>query len=392
MKIAKLLAFPVLLSIFSCFLFCKSYAVYTLKPGETLRGNQTLVSPRGVFELGFFPNGKVPKQYLGIWLKNDKYKKAVWVANQDSALVDNSAVLYIRDDGNLVMSDIRGIPIVVNNGRAAPSSNTSCKLLDSGNLVLMEGEKMFWQSFDSPTDTYLPGMKLGWFNLDTDHIRKQFLVSWSTPLDPTKGNFFFGIDTKSVSHFRIWRSLDNKSQPIGFWNGQKLSFYFQTKSKDYNFSFVSNRKEIYFTFTNKENTSVPSTWFELAPNGDINELTMVGKEISIINHPPCKEGLEANSTECLTLLPPLCWNGDKFSQIKGTIPNSMTVNFPARMGLSDCEITCKSNCSCTAYASYDSKMCSLYYGYMKDLQTLGSGNHSIYLRGDGQIESSKFSL
>ncbi|PON78439.1 Serine/threonine protein kinase [Parasponia andersonii] len=392
MDTVKILAFPFLVNIFCCFWFCKSYASDTLVPGETLGGNQTLVSPLGVFELGFFPNGKVPKQYLGIWLKNDKYKKPVWVANQDSPLVDNSAILYIRDDGNLVISDVRGLPSVVNNGRAAPSSNTSCMLLDSGNLVLMEGENMFWQSFDSPTDTYLPGMKLGWFNLDTDHIRKQFLVSWLTPLDPTKGNFLFGVDTNDISHLKIWRSLDAKSQPIGFWGGQNFSFYFQTKSKDYNFSFFSSSKEIYFTFSNNGNTSVPSSWFELAPNGDINELIMVGKEISIVNHSPCQGTLAANSTKCLTVLPSLCWNGDKFTQIKGTIPDSMTVDFPARMGLSDCELTCESNCSCTAYSSYngDSNMCLLYFGGNKDLQRLGRGNQSIYVRGDAKIDSNRW--
>ncbi|PON42750.1 Serine/threonine protein kinase [Parasponia andersonii] len=390
MMIAKLLAFSLFLNLFCCsILFCKSYALDTLLPGETLGRNRTLVSPGGVFELGFFPNRKVPKQYLGIWFKNDKYKKAAWVANQDSPLVDNSAFMYISDDGNLVISDIRGLTTIVNNRRAPiPSGNTSCRLLDSGNLVLMEGEVKIWQSFDSPTDTFLPGMKLGLFNLNKSYSTKQFLTSWLSPLDPTKGNFIFGMDDNKRTQFKIWGPTDGKSQEIGFWDGQKLILFFQTKSTNYTFSFVSNSKEVYLTFSNNGDSNGPSSWFELAPNGDINELIMVGKEISVLNHSMCDNGLATISTECLRLSPLHCWNGDEFSEIKGIFPNSMTATFPVRMGLDDCELTCKSNCSCTAYASFngDNNICLLYYGD-KNLPKLGRGSDNIYVRGDAIIES-----
>ena len=393
MMIVKLFVFPLILNLFCCFLFCKSQAADTLMPGGTLRGNQTLVSSGGVFELGFFPNGKVPKQYLGIWLKNDKYKKAVWVANQDSPLLDNSAILYINDDGNLVISDVKGLPTILNDGRAAQNSNTSCMLLDSGNLVLKEGENTVWQSFDIPTDTFLPGMKIGWFNLDRGHIRKQFLSSWSSPLDPTQGDFLCGMDPDNRTQYKIW--ADDKPQQIGFWDGHKFIFFFETKSTNYNFNFISNSKETYLTFSNNGNTSFPSSWFELAPNGDINEVIMVGKEITVLNHSTCNNRLATISTECL-MLPPQCWNGDEFSELKGVIPNSMAVTFSVRMGLGDCELTCKSNCSCTAYASYhgDNHMCLLYYGEKKDLDlhTFNRGNQSIYVRGGPIIDSGKFSL
>ncbi|EXC16105.1 G-type lectin S-receptor-like serine/threonine-protein kinase RKS1 [Morus notabilis] len=161
----------------------------TLRPGEILSANKTSVSPCGVFELGFFPFGKVVKQYLGIWLKDDKYKKAVWVANQDSPLVNNSAILYIRDDGNSVVKD----------------------------------------SFDNPTDL----VQLG-------HRSCKETVSCSM-VEPN-------------------RSLK------------------RTKSKDYNFSFVSNRKEVYLTFSNNNNTHSPSSWFELSPNGEIDEKSVRGNQ------------------------------------------------------------------------------------------------------------------
>ena len=347
MMIVKLSALSLFVNLFSCFLFCKSYASDTLFPGEKLNGNQTLVSSGGVFELGFFPNGNVPK-YLGIWFRNDKYNKAVWVANQENPLLDNSAYMYINDDGNLVISDRRGLSTLVNQGRAIPSSNTSCKIFDTGNLVLMEGEIVLWQSFDSPSDTFLPGMKLRLFNIDRGHnLGKQYLTSWLSPLDPTKGIFIAGLYADNRTQFKLWRTPGGKSQQIGFWNGQKFVLFFQTKSTNYNFSFFSNSNETYLSFSNYGNSNVPSSWFELAPNGEINEVMVVGKEILVINHSTCNNRSATSSTECLRPLPTYCWNGDEFSEIKGMIPNSMTATFPTRVGLDDCELTCKSNCSCT---------------------------------------------
>ena len=56
------------------------------------------------------------------------------------------------------------------------------KLLDSGNLVLMDGsdgntDSYIWQSFENPADTLLPGMKLGWDVKTGLHL---FLTSWKS--------------------------------------------------------------------------------------------------------------------------------------------------------------------------------------------------------------------
>ncbi|EEF37889.1 hypothetical protein RCOM_0220660 [Ricinus communis] len=147
---------PVKLYILCSLFLCLSHASDTLKPGENLYNNETLVSAGGVFELGFFASREMRNQYLGIWFKKDKTKKAVWVANQDIPLIASSGVLTIRQDGNLVISDARLQPIIVNCGSLATSNNTSATLLDSGNLILMQGKVVVWQSFHYPTDTFLP--------------------------------------------------------------------------------------------------------------------------------------------------------------------------------------------------------------------------------------------
>lgn len=213
-------------------------------------GTETLVIASGMFELGFFGSSESSNEYFGIWFTNDMNKKAIWVSNTDAPLLGSPGVLSIRYDGNLVISGRGLIPRIVNYGQLATSSNTSAKILDSGNLILMEGEKIIWQSFHYPTDTFLPGMKLGWFDIGTDHVMKAFLVSWLSPSVPGNGPFALGRDSITWSTFNVWRR-DGAYQQIGFWDGHTFRFFFQNPLDGYNFSFFSNSKEVYLTFNNK---------------------------------------------------------------------------------------------------------------------------------------------
>lgn len=63
------------------------------------------------------------------------------------------------------------------------------ELMDSGNLVLKElgvNGTTLWQSFQNPTDTFLPGMNM------TDDLK---LTSWKASDDPSPGSFRFLKDT-----------------------------------------------------------------------------------------------------------------------------------------------------------------------------------------------------
>ncbi|GMY35906.1 g-type lectin s-receptor-like serine/threonine-protein kinase [Fagus crenata] len=370
MRISK--AFSVCLGIFSCFFVYLSHAVDTLRPGENLYDTETLVSASGVFELGFFGSIESSNEYLGI----------VWVANRDTPLMDSPVVLSIRYDGNLVISGRGPIPRIVNYGQLATSNDTSAKILDSGNLILMEGAKIIWQSFQYPTDTFLPGMKLGWFDVDTDHVEKSFLVSWLSLSVPGSGSFALGLDSDTRTSFNVWRR-DGAYQQIGFWDGHTFRFFFQNSSDSHSFSFFSNSKEIYLTFNNNEGNYF--SWFVLASNGEINEFKMEGQDISVVNHSLCDDTLVHNSTGCLVTMPSKCRDGGDFSEIRGLMPNSMVVNWTVHIGPIDCELMCSSNCSCTAYASLrdDETGCEFYYGDKSDLLTMiERGNNTVYVRGD----------
>ncbi|KAF0917171.1 hypothetical protein E2562_016967 [Oryza meyeriana var. granulata] len=64
-------------------------------------------------------------------------------------------------------------------------------ILDTGNLVLssMTNPSSYtWQSFDAPTDTWLPEMRIG---LSTTN---QSLISWKSNDDPAMGDYTLGMD------------------------------------------------------------------------------------------------------------------------------------------------------------------------------------------------------
>ncbi|KAM5547859.1 receptor-like serine/threonine-protein kinase SD1-8 [Rosa sericea] len=281
MKILR--AASVFLCIFFCFFVCSSHATDTLRPGQYLRRYETLVSDGGVFELGFFYSPtKSVEGYLGIWLKNDKKKRPVWVANRDDHLMDPYAVLYINPQG-MVISDNRNSPFFFTYGAPATTNRTSARILDSGNLILMEGGKTVWQSFDNLVDTFLPGMKMGMVSITNAQLKLMFLLSWKRSHDPTCGVLGLSLDN-STTQVDVWHD-DGKEKPIGHWDGHEFKFVFKTQSDNYNFSYVLNSKERYLTFNNKESNVY--SWFALDSDGKIQEFMMVGQKISVVSHSVC---------------------------------------------------------------------------------------------------------
>ena len=118
--------------------------------GDSLNGNQTLISKNGTFELGFFsPNGS-NNWYVGIWYANTSEQIIVWVANRESPAKNKPGVLKLSIEGELGLFDAEDTSLW--------SVNISHKcsravLLDSGNFILLSNKnnsKIDWQSFDFP--------------------------------------------------------------------------------------------------------------------------------------------------------------------------------------------------------------------------------------------------
>lgn len=149
----------------------------------------TIISAGRRFELGFFnPEDKINTgRYVGIWYYNLSPRTVVWIANRDAPLLNVSGYFAIVEDGNLKLLDEKGRPYFQTNVTSSRPVTRTLKLLDSGNLALIDGTSgnILWQSFAEPTDTFLPGMKMD---------EGLTLVSWMDSGNPATGNFTFQQD------------------------------------------------------------------------------------------------------------------------------------------------------------------------------------------------------
>ncbi|XP_010524007.1 PREDICTED: G-type lectin S-receptor-like serine/threonine-protein kinase SD3-1 [Tarenaya hassleriana] len=126
-------------------------------------------SPNGDFALGFFNSSDLANRLsIGIWFNSrtiaPDQRNVVWVAGADVTVSDNSYFELTRN-GELVLFDSSlGVPVW--NSKTGRNSVSSALLRDDGNLVLMnQKDEIVWQSFDTPSDTLLPGQKLSPFEM-----------------------------------------------------------------------------------------------------------------------------------------------------------------------------------------------------------------------------------
>ncbi|XP_077213597.1 G-type lectin S-receptor-like serine/threonine-protein kinase LECRK4 [Tasmannia lanceolata] len=126
--------------------------------GSTLlAGNSSYwLSPSGDFAFGFY-NLTGDLFLAGIWFHKIPEKTLVWSANRDRPVRIGSTI-QLTPWGTLVVSDPPGTDnFWIYNGASADSAS----MQDDGNFVLRNsGSNVVWQSFNSPTDTLLPGQTL----------------------------------------------------------------------------------------------------------------------------------------------------------------------------------------------------------------------------------------
>lgn len=140
----------------------QSATVFNITAAKPPFQNQTHLLQSN-FELGFFnPDGSA-NQYVKIWYKNATPSKIIWVTNRDTRLAypDQSVKLTIGCNGNLKLMD-KQQNVVWPTNVSVQSNYTSAMLSDGGNFVLQDGNSIeIWVSFNDPTYTLLPNMKIG---------------------------------------------------------------------------------------------------------------------------------------------------------------------------------------------------------------------------------------
>ncbi|XP_027348569.1 G-type lectin S-receptor-like serine/threonine-protein kinase At4g03230 isoform X1 [Abrus precatorius] len=115
--------------------------------------------------------------------------------------------------------------------------------MDSGNLVVSDedqgnhAEKILWQSFANPTDTFLPGMKMH------DNLA---LTSWSSYEDPSPGNFSFEKD-QGENQYIIWK------RSIRYWKSSVSGKFVGTGEMSTAISYLLSN----FTLRVSPNNTVP---------------------------------------------------------------------------------------------------------------------------------------
>ncbi|KAJ7962417.1 S-receptor-like serine/threonine-protein kinase [Quillaja saponaria] len=178
-----------------------------------IRGNKTIQSENGTFQLGFFNINGGPNYYLGIWYCLVPSPTYVWVANRDKPITNpNESRLEIIETGRLAVKDSANSIIWQTTNT---ENSTEMKLLESGNLVLLTREgTVSWQSFDHPTDTWLPGMNL---------TSERSLVSWRSLSDPSPGLYSLRLKQPSYGEFELQFNGTKSYWSTGNWSGEAFT-------------------------------------------------------------------------------------------------------------------------------------------------------------------------
>ncbi|KAF2310411.1 hypothetical protein GH714_009671 [Hevea brasiliensis] len=180
----------------------------TITINQTIQDGSLLISREKNFALGFFSPGSSRYRYLGIWYHKVREQTVVWVANRNHPINGSSGVLSINQYGNLILysNHSQTIPVWSTNVSVEVTETDTCvaQLLDSGNLILVQemSKRVVWESFDHPTDTHLPGMKLGLNRKTGIH---QFLTSWRSADDPGTGDYSLQVNPKGSPQVILYR-------------------------------------------------------------------------------------------------------------------------------------------------------------------------------------------
>ncbi|KAI9079160.1 hypothetical protein K1719_038886 [Acacia pycnantha] len=404
--------------------FKASMAVSSIGQSQILSdaSRTTLTSKGGNFDLGFFTPGNSDKRYLGIWYKKIP-QTVVWVANNINPINDSSGVLTVNTTGNLVLT--QNNTVVWYASLTAQAQNPVAELLDSGNFVVRDvneanPEVYLWQSFDFPSDTLLPGMKLGW-DLKTRLNRK--ITAWNSPDDPTPSGFSWELLLHNYPEFFLMKG-SKKFMRIGPWNGLYFSGMPDLKPNPiYDFNFISTSDEVYFTFS-LNNTSVISilavnqttskanryVWVEADQNWLIyqslpkdycDNYNLCGPNGNcIISDSPvcqCLKGFKPKiphawntmdwSGGCVRNEALNCNNGSKdgFIGLTGLkVPETEHTWIDQSMSLERCRDKCLSNCSCMAYTSSNiagaGSGCVMWFGDLIDIRQFPYDGQELYIR------------
>ncbi|XP_058188698.1 G-type lectin S-receptor-like serine/threonine-protein kinase RKS1 isoform X2 [Rhododendron vialii] len=395
----------------------------TLTPNQSIKDGDVLVSSYETFALRFFSPGNSNRRYVGIWYNKIPQQTVVWVANRDSPINGTYGVLSLNRDGNFVINDnTRNHTIWQTNVSAV---SYSAQLLDSGNLVLFQGDSgsggVVWQSFDHPTNTLLPNMKLG---LDRRTGIERFLTSWKSRDDPSTGEYSFRLELNDMPQLMLFKGI-TRVWRIPAWVTRRRSAKAGTTASSLFIGTYGNNHDQIYAFYNASNLS---TMF-VDELGSLKMQTWVGRWVKFYSVPgdqcdyygrcgaygycnsnngqefecTCLPGYEPRSVEewylqdasggCIKKRETLsmCGNGEGFVKVANArIPDTPKARVSMSLSEPECEDKCLRNCSCLAYTSEAEKgaraNCITWYENLMDVRRyvrrFPDGGLDLYVRVD----------
>ncbi|KAL0387450.1 UNVERIFIED_CONTAM: G-type lectin S-receptor-like serine/threonine-protein kinase [Sesamum radiatum] len=356
----------------------------TLIQGDKLNSSSRLVSANRVFTLGFYTPENTNNSYVAVWYTDGLYYP-VWIGNREKPVFTNSTpVLAIDSTGKLIIKHGGGESIELYAGES-DKNVSACTLLDTGNFVARgvspngSAGEVLWQSFDHPTDTLLPGMKLG-VNHRTG--RNWALSSWFGESNPTPGAFTLEWDP-NVGSLLIrrrgvvyWTSGGLKDE-WGYLRVKKFEngdFVPDASNWNYNFSSAKNGDEEYFTYSlindpvfTPDTRKVISGW-RLDYKGDIFDNDRPGVVLASSCYGYKAKG-SAASKGCALWKQPKCrnsretfvWRSGNFRPVNGQLVRAV-YDSNSSLSLSDCKEICWDDCECAAYDDYGTGGCMYWRG------------------------------
>ncbi|KAK7338989.1 hypothetical protein VNO77_19625 [Canavalia gladiata] len=405
-----------------CYLLKVGIAIDTITSSQSIKDPETLSSKDGNFSLGFFSPENSTNRYVGIWWKSQS--TIIWVANRNQPLNDSSGAVTIPEDGNLVVLNGER-RIIWSSNVSHIVSNTSSKFSDFGKLVLVESAtgNILWDSFQQPSNTLLPGMKLLTNKTTGEKVE---LKSWKSPSNPSVGSFSVSVVARlNIPQVFIW----NGTRPYwrsGPWNGGVFIGISQMVNAYLSFQVGDDEEgnvDIYYTISSAsefviynldshgqyeekwwdgEKKEMIVSWSSRVSDCDVYGMCGPFASCNPLSSPICSclKGFEPSNTEewnmqnwtsgCVRRTPLLCervkdQNKSVDRKVDGFLKLQMIKlpDFPEGYPLITPEVCgsqCLENCSCVAY-SYDTSIgCMFWTGNLLDIQQLSSGGLDLYVR------------
>jgi len=405
------------------YVFNVGIATESTTSSKSIKDPETLSSKDGNFTLGFFTPPNSTLRYVGIWWKFQS--TVVWVANRNQPLNDSSGVITFSEDGNLVVLDGQN-QVLWSTSVSNTSTRSNAQLSDEGKLELIEATtgNSLWDSFQQPSDTMLPRMKIS----SNRTGRGVGLTSWKSPSNPNVGSFSLGVvERGKIVEVFIW----NETRPYwrsGPWSGgiftgveQMASAYLNSFTvvdgegyynpqsvSEFGIYVLNSQGQVEEKYWNDEEKELEVSWTSKQSDCDVYGLcgsfAICDAHSQGTNGSPvcsCLKGFEPNNKEewdaqnwtsgCFRSTPLQCarakdqntsidTNEDEFLELQMVKVPDFSEWSSAEP--ETCRNQCLENCSCVAYSHDDGIGCMSWNDNLLDIQQLSNRGLNLYVRVD----------